>query len=56
MTDRQLNHQDLARGAREKVEVLLLGGVHSKDRIKVTPKWWREKTALVGTTSRRAAK
>jgi len=55
MTDRQLNHQDLVRGAREKVEVLLLGGVHSKDRIKVTPKWWREEAAPVGSTSRRAA-
>lgn len=53
---RQLIRQDLERDAREKVEALLLEGVHSKKRIKVTPEWWEEKEALVGSTSRRTAK
>ena len=53
---RQLIRQDLERDAREKVEALLLEGVHSKKRIKVTPKWWEEKESLIGSTSRRAAK
>ncbi len=53
---RQLIRQDLERDAREKVEALLLEGVHSKKRIRVTPKWWADKEALVGSSSRRAAK
>jgi hypothetical protein len=52
----QLIRQDLERDAREKVEALLLEGVHSKKRIKVTPKWWEEKEARVASTSRRTAK
>jgi hypothetical protein len=38
MTDRQLIRQDLERDAREKVEALLLEGVHPKKRTNVTPK------------------
>jgi len=53
---RQLIRQDLERDAREKVEALLLEGVHSKKRIKVTPKWWEEKDAMIGATPRRSAK
>lgn len=56
MTHRRLIRQDLERDARQKVEALLLEGVHSKKRIKVTPNWWREKAALGGSTSRRTAK
>lgn len=51
---RQLIRQDLERDAREKVEALVLEGVHSKNRIKVTPKWWEEKEALVDSKPRRA--
>lgn len=51
---RQLIRQDLERDARDKVEALLMEGVHSKKRIKVTPKWWDEKEALVNSKSRRA--
>lgn len=50
---RQLIRQDLERDAREKVEALLLEGVHSNERIKVTPKFWEGKEALVRSTSRR---
>ncbi|MCK6557339.1 type II toxin-antitoxin system ParD family antitoxin [Candidatus Binatia bacterium] len=51
---RQLIREDLERDTREKVEALLLEGVHSKKRIKVTPKWWDEKEALIDSRSRRA--
>jgi len=53
---RQLIRQDLERDAREKVEASLLEGVRSKKRIKVTPKWWEEKEAMVGSPSRPRAK
>lgn len=53
---RQLIRQDLQRDAREKVEAMLLEGVHSKKRIKVTPKFWEDKEAMVGSASRRNAK
>ncbi len=52
---RQLIRQDLERDAREHVEALLLEGVRSKKRVKVTPKWWKEKEAMIGPTSRRTA-
>ena len=50
---RQLIRQDLERDAREKVEALLLEGVHAKRRIKVTPEWWQEKKAMIRTRPRR---
>jgi len=50
---RQLIRQDLERDAREKVEALLLEGVHAKRRIKVTPEWWQEKEAMIRTRPRR---
>lgn len=50
---RQLIREDLERDTREKVEALLLEGVHSKKRIKVTQKWWDEKAAMVDAKSRR---
>ena len=53
---RQLIRQDLECDAREKVEALLLEGVHSNKRIKVTPTWWDEKEALVNRTARRSRK
>jgi antitoxin ParD1/3/4 len=53
---RQLIRQDLERDAREKVEALLLAGVRSKKRIKVTPEWWREKEAMIRPSVRREAK
>lgn len=53
---RQLIRQDLERDARENVEALLLNGVHSKKRTKVTPKWREEKESLIGSTPRRTAK
>jgi antitoxin ParD1/3/4 len=53
---RQLIRQDLERDAREKVEALLLEGVHAKRRIKVTPEWWQEKQARIRTRPRRAAR
>ncbi len=53
---RQLIRQDLERDVREKVEAQLLEGVGSKGRIKVTPKWWADKEAMLGAPSRRAAK
>jgi len=53
---RQLIRQDLERDARERVEALLLAGVRSKKRIKVTPEWWREKEAMIRPSARREAK
>ncbi len=50
---RQLIRQDLERDAREKVEALLLKGVHAKRRIKVTPEWWQQKEARIHTRPRR---
>lgn len=53
---RQIIRQDLERDAREQVETLLLEGVHSKKRIKVTPKWREEKEAMIGSSPRHSAK